>query len=74
MPGDLNNFSTQTYTFAWFYRVNQSRFGTNPSRGSRVMIGHTNRDYYFIIEMNEPWFKNLKLRELTLTEEVELPS
>ena len=38
------------------------------------MIGHTNRDYYFIIEMNEPWFKNLKLRELTLTEEVELPS
>ena len=32
----------------WFFQVYQSKFEANRLRGSLVMFGHTNREYYFI--------------------------
>ena len=36
-------------------RVPQSKFETNQSRDSWVMIGHKNRDYYFVCLFGCPW-------------------
>ena len=49
----LSNFTTSNLkkklrTFSWFYRSSPSKFYTTRSRGSRIMIRQTNRDYYFI--------------------------
>ena len=36
-------FKSTYFTFPWFSQVPQSKFETHRSRGSRVMIGQTNR-------------------------------
>ena len=40
-------------TFSWLSRVPQSKFEANWSRGSRVMIRQTNREYNFKNEDND---------------------
>ena len=42
---DLSYFSNKT--ILWFYRVSPIKSETTRSRGSWVMIGQTNRNYYF---------------------------
>ena len=66
ITGNPLNLESKLITFPWFSRVLQSKLEGNRWRGSRVMIGQTNKqtnsELYYFIYINSYYYRDTRVQ------------